>query len=175
MEVIVYTTPTCPYCHSVKQFLAQRRIPFTERNVAADPRAATEMVQLTGQQGVPVTVIGSEVIIGFDRPRLEQALSRAAAAGPIRLGAEVADAEAITRQRGQEVVRGAYVGNVKAGSLAARIGLQADDIIVEMAGQPVQNAGDLERALRSLQPGSVATISFLRNGRRERMQFMVQP
>ena len=173
MEVVVYTTPTCPYCHSVKQFLTQRRIPFTERDVASDPRAAMEMVQRTGQQGVPVTIIDGEVIIGFDRPRLEQALARAAAGGPLRLGAAVADAEAITRRQGQQVMRGAYVGSVKAGSLAARIGLQAGDIIVELAGRPVYGANDVEAAMRSLRPGGPASLSFLRDGRREQRQFVV--
>lgn len=150
----------------------QRRIPFTERDVASDPRAAMEMVQRTRQQGVPVTVIDGEVIIGFDRLRLEQALARAAA-GPMRLGAAVADAETITQRQGQPVVRGAYVGSVKAGSLAARIGLQAGDIIVELGGRPIYSANDVEVAMRSLHHGSSTTLSFLRGGRREQRQFIV--
>lgn len=172
MEVIVYTTPTCPYCHSVKQFLTQRRVPFTERNVASDQRAAMEMVQRTGQQGVPVTIINGEVIIGFDRPRLEQALSRAAAVRPIRLGASVADAEAVTRRKGQDIVRGAYVGGVREGSLAARIGLRADDVIVEIAGHPIRGANDVEKTLNTLRPGVEAVLSFLRDGRREQVRFV---
>jgi glutaredoxin 3 len=74
MEIIVYTTPTCPYCHQVKHFLSERGVKFTERDVSVDRAAATEMIQKTGQRGVPVITIDGQVVVGFDRARLEQLL-----------------------------------------------------------------------------------------------------
>ena len=66
--------------------------------MAVDHRAVMEMVQRTGQQGVPVTIIGDEVGIGFDGPRLEQVLAQTATAAPNRLGACVADAAHMAHQ-----------------------------------------------------------------------------
>ena len=71
MDIVVYTTPTCPYCHQVKEYLARQGLRFREVDVSQDAAGAAEMVRLTGQQGVPVTVIDGQVVIGFDRPRLE--------------------------------------------------------------------------------------------------------
>ncbi|NYT06134.1 MAG: FAD-dependent oxidoreductase, partial [Methanomicrobiales archaeon] len=68
--VKVYTTPTCQYCRLVKAFLQKHGISYEEIDVAADRDAAREMVQLTGQLGVPVTVMGDEIVIGFDIQRL---------------------------------------------------------------------------------------------------------
>ena len=59
MNVTVYTTPTCHYCHQVKQFLSQRGIKFTEHDVSVDRAAAAEMVSKSGQMGVPVITVGN--------------------------------------------------------------------------------------------------------------------
>jgi glutaredoxin-like YruB-family protein len=73
-EVKVYTTPTCPWCMRVKQFLDERNIPYEEYNVAEDPIRAEEMIQKSGQMGVPVIEVDGEIVVGFDRPRLEELL-----------------------------------------------------------------------------------------------------
>jgi len=172
MHVLVYTTPTCPYCHTVKQFLTQKRIPFVERDVASDPQAAREMVQRSGQQGVPVTIVDDEVIVGFDRPRLEHILAQAAASGPVRLGASVADAAHVSAASGGGVLAGAYVGGVKAGSIAAHIGLREGDLIVELAGRTIRTARDIETALGGLRRGQPATLSYVRNGHKQQIQFV---
>ncbi len=99
MHVLVYTTPTCPYCHAVKQFLTQKRIPFVERNVASDPQAAREMVQRSGPQGVPVTIVDDDVIVGFDRP-VWCLLGASSASGPVRLGASWPMRHHVTRAGG---------------------------------------------------------------------------
>ena len=155
----------------MKEFLSQRRIPFVERNVATDSQAAVEMVRRSGQQGVPVTVVNEEIIVGFDQPRLEQALARAAAA-PIHLGASIADAEPIARRRGAGPTSGAYIGSVKQGSLAARLDLRPDDVIIELAGRAIYNAEDLEAVMKKLQRGQKITLSFARNGQRRDVQFV---
>ncbi|TFG82504.1 MAG: NrdH-redoxin [Spirochaetales bacterium] len=74
MAVSVYTTPSCSYCHKVKDWLKARNIRFNEYNVASDPRRTEEMVRKSGQMGVPVTDINGRVIVGFNTGELERAL-----------------------------------------------------------------------------------------------------
>ncbi len=74
-RVVVYTTPTCPYCTKVKQYLAKHGINFNEVDVASNPAAAQEMVNKSGQRGVPQTDIGGQMIIGFDTQKLSRILN----------------------------------------------------------------------------------------------------
>lgn len=74
MKVKVYSTPTCPYCKLVKDFLKEKSIAFTDVDVAADPAAANEMVKKSGQMGVPVIEIDNAVIVGWNKAALEEAL-----------------------------------------------------------------------------------------------------
>ena len=74
-KVMVYSTPTCPYCVMAKRYLAERGIKYEDINVAADQARALEMLTKTGQMGVPVLDIGGQVIIGFNRPAIDDALS----------------------------------------------------------------------------------------------------
>ncbi len=73
-KVRVYSTSTCPYCHRAKQFLKDNNIEFEDVDVSADKEKAEEMVQKTGQMGVPVLDIDGEIIVGFDKEKIEQAL-----------------------------------------------------------------------------------------------------
>ncbi len=73
-EVIVYTTPHCPWCAAVKEYLRERDIPFTEIDVSEDRQAAMEMVEKSGQMGVPVIEIDGEIVVGFDKERLDYLL-----------------------------------------------------------------------------------------------------
>jgi len=73
-EVKVYSTPTCPYCIRAKQFLKEKNIIFTDLDVSADQQAAEEVVKKSGQMGVPVLEINGEIIVGFDKTRIEKAL-----------------------------------------------------------------------------------------------------
>ncbi len=72
--VKVYSTPTCVYCVTLKKFLEEKGIQYEEVNVAQDQEALEEMVEKTGQRGVPVVEINGEIIIGFDRERIIQLL-----------------------------------------------------------------------------------------------------
>lgn len=74
MNVKVYTTPTCPYCHMVKQFLKQHNVEFEEVDVSKDVKRAEELVKKSGQMGVPVTEIDGKIIVGFDKDALEEAI-----------------------------------------------------------------------------------------------------
>lgn len=73
-QVIVYTTPTCPWCQMVKRYLDARGIPYTEIDVSQNYQAAMEMIQKSGQTGVPVVEIDGEIVVGFDRERIDQLL-----------------------------------------------------------------------------------------------------
>ena len=73
-HVTIYSTPTCHFCHMAKDFLNEKGVPFTDFNVAADAAKRQEMVQLTGQLGVPVIVVNDSIIVGFDRDKLAQKL-----------------------------------------------------------------------------------------------------
>ncbi len=69
-KVVVYTTPTCPWCSKVKSFLRSKGVSSIEKDVSSDMSAAQEMHSLTGQMGTPVTKIKGEAIVGFDEERL---------------------------------------------------------------------------------------------------------
>ena len=73
-RVTVYTTPTCPWCTTVKNFLRKHGVRYTEVDVASDQNAAQAMVSKSGQQGVPQTEINGEMVIGFDQSKLNRLL-----------------------------------------------------------------------------------------------------
>ncbi len=73
-RVTVYSTPTCTWCNTLKAYLRKHKIRFTDIDVSRDPEAAREMVRLSGQQGVPQTVINGRVIVGFDKARINEML-----------------------------------------------------------------------------------------------------
>ncbi|MEO0084140.1 MAG: glutaredoxin domain-containing protein [candidate division WOR-3 bacterium] len=75
MKVKIYSTPTCPYCEMAKDFLNENHIAFEDINVAADQQKAQEMVEKSGQFGVPVIDIDGQIVIGFDRPRIARLLN----------------------------------------------------------------------------------------------------
>lgn len=74
-DVMVYSTPTCPYCRQVKDYLAEKGISFTDHNVATDLDARNAMVQKSGQLGVPVIDIDGQIVVGFNRNKLDELLS----------------------------------------------------------------------------------------------------
>lgn len=73
--VKIYSTPTCHFCHMTKDWLKEHNVPFQDINVGADKKAAQEMIEKTGQRGVPVIDIDGQIIIGFDLPAIKQALN----------------------------------------------------------------------------------------------------
>jgi len=73
-NVKVYSTPTCPWCIKVKQFLKDNNVNFENIDVASDQKAAEEMVEKSGQMGVPVLDIEGEIILGFDKDKIKTKL-----------------------------------------------------------------------------------------------------
>ena len=73
-EVTIYSTPTCHFCHAAKEFFTANDVAFTDHDVAADMEKRKEMVEMTGQMGVPVIRIGDDVIVGFDEGKVKEFL-----------------------------------------------------------------------------------------------------
>ena len=72
-KVVIYTTPTCPHCRSAKEYLTSRNIPYIEKDITRDQSARNEMASMK-VTGVPSFVINGELVIGFDRGRIEKLL-----------------------------------------------------------------------------------------------------
>lgn len=73
-NVIIYSTPTCHFCHMAKDFFKEKNIAFTDYNVATDLEKRKEMVEKSGQMGVPVINIGDQYIVGFNKPEIMKLL-----------------------------------------------------------------------------------------------------
>jgi S1-C subfamily serine protease len=119
------------------------------------------MVQVSGQQGVPVITINGEVVVGFNQPRLRQLLQSAKP----KLGASVADAASQAKKRPGIPTSGAYVGKVRKGTPAERAGLRQGDVITSLGGQPVLFADDLHRLVSQMPAGRQISLTYVREGR----------
>lgn len=73
-KVVVYTAQWCGFCHAVKAYLDKAGVKYTEKDIDTDRAYAEEAVNKSGQTGIPVIEIGNQVIVGFDRPRIDAAL-----------------------------------------------------------------------------------------------------
>ena len=121
------------------------------------------MVARSRQQGVPVITVDDQVVVGFDRPRLERLLA-AAPSRRVTFGAAVADAATYLAKRGQVPIFGALVGKVSPGSPAARAGLEPGDIITQIGLRPITNAEGVEKAIESIQSGARVPVTLTRGG-----------
>lgn len=142
----------------VKEFLSQKGIQYTERDVSRDAAAASEMVRVSGQRGVPVITVDGTVVVGFDRQHLEQLLGQNQRP---HLGAAVADASTVAPSQAG-TVEGAYIGRIKPGSPVAQAGLQVGDIITGIGGHTVRSAYDLESILARIKPGQAVPVRYRR-------------
>jgi glutaredoxin 3 len=75
-QVKIYTTPTCPWCKKAKDFMKKKKISFKEIDVSSDQDAQKEMIDLSGQNGVPVLDIKGTVLVGFDEEAIQKALKK---------------------------------------------------------------------------------------------------
>jgi glutaredoxin-like YruB-family protein len=73
-RVVVYSTPTCPHCTNLKNYLRRNQVPFRDVDVSKDQKMAQELVKKSGQQGVPQTEINGRIIVGFDKSKIDQIL-----------------------------------------------------------------------------------------------------
>ncbi|MBI5229060.1 glutathione S-transferase N-terminal domain-containing protein [Candidatus Micrarchaeota archaeon] len=75
MVVKVYSTPVCPYCHMAKDFLKENGVKFEDIDVSTNAAAAQEMIEKSGQMGVPVIDANGTIMVGFDKAALKAALN----------------------------------------------------------------------------------------------------
>jgi len=75
--VTVYSATWCAFCHAAKQYLDKLGVKYTDKDVETDMQNAMDAVTKSGQRGIPVLDIGGDIIIGFDRPRIDAALQPA--------------------------------------------------------------------------------------------------
>ncbi|MGM0628805.1 MAG: glutaredoxin family protein [Patescibacteria group bacterium] len=73
-EVTIYSTPTCVYCEMAKEFFKEKGVEFTDHDVSEETEKRQEMVEKSGQMGVPVIFVGENMVIGFDREKVEELL-----------------------------------------------------------------------------------------------------
>lgn len=73
-NVTIYSTPSCHFCHMAKEFFKEKNVVYTEYDVASDIAKRKEMIEKSGQMGVPVIVIGDELIVGYNKPKIVQLL-----------------------------------------------------------------------------------------------------
>lgn len=166
--VTVYSTPTCPWCDRAKEYLRSRSVPFRDVDVSRDMDAAREMIQLTGQQGVPVIATEHEVIVGFDQLRLARIADRFS--GPKRpafgvLGANAEDyfgRHPEKKPSGEDDIKGVYVGQVKSNSVAQRAGIAVGDVIQAVANKRVRNMVALDQIMSSVKAGDQVSARVLR-------------
>ena len=76
MKIKVYSTPTCPYCKMVKEYLSSKSISYEDIDVSSNDALAEEMVKISGQMGVPVVVIDNQAVVGFDKAKIETLLDQ---------------------------------------------------------------------------------------------------
>ena len=75
-KVVIYSTPTCPYCKRTKDYLTEKGIPYVDYNVASNREKAKEMIDKSGQMGVPVVIVDDEIMVGFNQVKLDELLSK---------------------------------------------------------------------------------------------------
>ena len=73
-NVTIYSTESCHFCHMAKDFFAENNVAFTDFNVGVDTDKRKEMIEKSGQMGVPVIVIGNNVVVGFNKPKIVELL-----------------------------------------------------------------------------------------------------
>ena len=145
----------------MKEFLSRKGIPYQEHDVSIDLGAGQEVMKLTGQNGVPVTVVDGQLVIGFDQQRLEQLFDQQHGGVPPKFGAAVANVGKAGKKE-VPIIFGAYVGRVTPNSIAERAGLTVGDIIIQMNNQPISNTADLERTMTGFKQGDKLTVVLIR-------------
>ena len=74
--ITIYTAPWCAFCHAAKEYFDKLGVKYTDKDVEKDMMAAQESIQKSGQMGIPVIDIDGDIIVGFDRSRIDAALSK---------------------------------------------------------------------------------------------------
>ena len=147
----------------LKELLSNKGVLYQDHDVTTDSVAAQEAVKLSGQNGVPVTVIDGQTVVGFDQPRLEWLIAQAQAqpSAPLKFGAAIAD---VSKSGRKDILInfGAYIGRIKPGSIAEKAGLAVGDIIIQLNNQGVLRAAHMEILTEKVRQGDKLNIVFVR-------------
>lgn len=73
--VVVYSSPTCAFCHMAMDYLKEKGVAYTEKDISVDHEALTFVMEKIGQAVTPIITIGDKIIVGFDRPKIDEALA----------------------------------------------------------------------------------------------------
>lgn len=73
-KVTIYSTPSCHFCHMAKDFFKEHNVAFEDFDVAEDQAKRKEMIDKSGQMGVPVIIIGTDLVVGFNKPKIAELL-----------------------------------------------------------------------------------------------------
>ncbi|HSE61578.1 MAG TPA: glutaredoxin family protein [Candidatus Saccharimonadales bacterium] len=73
-QVTVYSSPTCAFCHMAMDYFKQKGVPYVEKDISVDQDALRFVLEKVGQAVTPIITIGDQIVIGFDRPRIDEAL-----------------------------------------------------------------------------------------------------
>ncbi len=82
-KVTVYSTPTCHFCNMAKEYFKANNVPFENFDVSVDPEKRREMMEISGQLGVPVITVDNDVVIGFNKPKLAEILGISQSSQPV--------------------------------------------------------------------------------------------
>ena len=74
LRIVVYTSPACPYCQQIKDWLAKHKLEYIEKDVSKNPKYSEELVKKSNQMGIPVTDINGQIIVGFNEEKFKEAL-----------------------------------------------------------------------------------------------------
>lgn len=74
--VVMYSSPTCAYCHMAAAFFEKENIPFTEKDISVDREALAFVLDKVGQAVTPIITVDDDIIVGFDRPKVQEALNK---------------------------------------------------------------------------------------------------
>jgi glutaredoxin-like YruB-family protein len=74
-NVTIYSATWCAFCHAAKDYLDKKGVKYTDKDIESDPKFAEEAISKSHQTGIPVLQIGDQIIVGFDRPRIDAALA----------------------------------------------------------------------------------------------------
>ena len=135
MKVRVFSTENCPYCHMAKDYLQAKGVGFEDINVGEDRAAADEMVEKSGQMGVPVLDINGEIIVGFDLPKIDAALERTKAGKSAKEAKPKKAKPGALKKMYDVIVIGGSAAGLTAATYAARRNLKTLVLSKDIGGQ----------------------------------------
>ena len=165
--ITVFVRPGDPQSAAVIQYLEQRGLAHTTRDVLSDPSASAVLFGRLGRVAVPVVQVGDRMLVGYDPVQLARFLPAPAGAEPaVSFGAAVRTASAeVARAAGLPVTYGVEVGRVSDGSPAAGAGIQPGDLIIGIGAYTLQGGADQFRAaVAARRPGDSMTLTVRRGG-----------